>query len=212
MSPDRLARLVTVGAVAGPPALLAAVGLTHPHHLTGSTADWWMNLHILLLPVFVLLGVGHWVLLRGESHVLAWIGRAAALGFIALYGALDAIAGIATGTIMVRSRAATVEQRPEIEWLFGIGNELGSPGAWAFLVASVATSAVLLRRRGRRSLPGAVLLVGASIPFLESHIYWPTGGLAMLAMAVGFGSLAWVRAADSNSPAGAAVEGVGASR
>ncbi len=206
----RLVRSAVVGAVAAPPLLLAVLGLTHPHHLSGSTAERWMNLHIALLPVFVMLGVGHWMLLRGERDVLSWLGRAAALVFISFYGALDAIAGIATGTIMVRSGADTVEERPEIAWLFAVGNDLGSAGAWAFLVASAATAAVVLRRGGRRALPGAVLLVGASIPFLDSHIYWPTGGVAMLSMAVGFGWLALVPAARA-LPTASPVD-VGASR
>ncbi|MGI8530476.1 MAG: hypothetical protein ACR2KO_13475 [Geodermatophilaceae bacterium] len=60
----------------------------------------------------------------------------------------------------VRPGAGSVEERPEIGWLFGVGNDLGSTGAWAFLVASAATALLLLRRSGRRSLPGAVLLVG----------------------------------------------------
>lgn len=211
MSAARLARLSVVVAVAAPPLLLAALGLTHPHHLDGSTAERWMNLHIVLLPIFVLLGVGHWLLLRGERDVLSWIGRIAALVFIAFYSALDAVAGIATGTIMVRSGAGTVEERPEIGWLFGVGNALGSTGAWAFLVASAATALVVLRRTGRRSLPGVVLLVGASIPFLESHIYWPLGGVAMLAMTAGFGWLAFVHTAGARAPIASRVA-VGASR
>lgn len=186
-------------AVAAPPLLLAALGLTHPHHLDGTTAEWWMTLHIVLLPIFVLLGVGHVSLLRGERDVVAWIGRLAVLVFIAFYGALDAIAGIATGTIMVRSGAASAEQRPEIQWLYGIGGDLGTPGAWAFLVASVATSVVLLRRRGRVAVPGAVLLVSASVPFLDSHIYWPNGVVSMLVMAAGFGWLALLPADDCGS-------------
>ncbi|MBA2389248.1 MAG: hypothetical protein H0V67_03235 [Geodermatophilaceae bacterium] len=204
--------LPVVIAVAVPPLLLAAVGLTHPHHLTAATAGWWMNLHIVLLPVFVLLGVGHWLLLSGETGALAWIGRVGALVFIGFYGALDAIAGIATGTIMVRSGAGSVEERPEIAWLFGIGNDLGTAGTWAFLVAAAATSLAVLRRSGRRALPGAVLLVGASIPFLDAHIYWPTGGIAMLALAAGFGWLALVQAEERPSRAATSRTAVGASR
>jgi len=100
---------------------------------------------------------------------------------------------------MVRSGAASDEQRPEIQWLYGIGGDLGTPGAWAFLVASVATSVVLLRRRGRVAVPGAVLLVSASVPFLDSHIYWPNGVVSMLVMAAGFGWLALLPADDCGS-------------
>jgi hypothetical protein len=38
------------------------------------------------------------------------------------------------------------------------------------------------------------LLVGAAVVFLHSHIYWPVGGLAMLAIGSGCALLAWARA------------------
>lgn len=212
MPADRATRVPLVVGVTAPPLLLAALGLTHPHHLDGTTADWWMTLHIVLLPIFVLLGVGHLLLLRGERDVVAWIGSLAVLVFIAFYGALDAIAGIATGTIMVRSGAASAEQRPEIQWLYGIGGDRGTPGAWAFLVASVATSIVLVRRRGRVAVPGAVLLIAASIPFLDSHIYWPNGVVSMLVMAAGFGWLALLPADDRGSLPAASRLAVGGPR
>lgn len=200
-----------VVAVTAPPLVLAGLGFTHPHHLDASTADWWMTLHIILLPIFVLLGVGHLLLLRGEHNVVAWIGRLAVLVYIAFYGALDAIAGIATGAIMVRSGAATDDERPEIRWLYDIGGDLGTPGAWAFLVASVATSIVLVRRRGRGAVPGAVLLISASVPFLDSHIYWPNGVVSMLVMAAGFGWLALLPVEDRSVPT-ASRAAVGGSR
>jgi len=40
-------------------------------------------------------------------------------------------------------------------------------------------------------VPGSVLLVGAALVFLHSHIYWPVGGLAMLAAGIGCGLLEW---------------------
>jgi hypothetical protein len=33
--------------------------------------------------------------------------------------------------------------------------------------------------------------VGAALVFLHSHIYWPVGGLAMLAAGIGCGLLEW---------------------
>jgi hypothetical protein len=179
-------------AVTIPAILLAALGVTHPHHLTGESAQRWTDLHILLLPVFPLLGVAHWVLLRHQRGLLPWIGRIAAFSYIAFYGALDAIAGIANGTIMRRSGAATADERPETAWLFGIGNDIGGLGAWSFAVAGIATSIMLVRRQHRRALPGALVLAAASIYFaaLGVHIYWPRGVLTMLALAIGFGWLA----------------------
>ena len=182
----------TVLAVSGPPILLAGLGLTHPHHLTGGSAHWWTVLHTVRLPLFPLLGVAHWVLLRYESGVLAWLGRAAALLYVALYGALDAIAGVGAGTVAQRADVDHAPDRPEIRWLFAVGNQLGGAGAWSFLAACVATSAALLRRYGRQAAPGAALLLAAGVSFLDSHIYWPRGVVTMLVMAAGFGMLARV--------------------
>jgi hypothetical protein len=175
-----------------PALVLAGLGLSHPHDLTGATAQWWTILHIVLVPLFPLLGVAHWVLLRGERGVIAWISRIAAFLYIAFYAVTDHIVGIGNRWIMLESGARSTQERPEIGWLFGIGNDVGGLGAWAFAVAAVVTSWVLVRRAGRRALPGAVLLVAASVYFagVGVHIYWPRGVLTMIALAVAFGWLA----------------------
>ena len=173
-----------------PPVVLAALGATHPDHLGGDTADWWTTLHILLVPLFPLLGIGHWLLLRDHRGPVAWVARIAAFCYATFYGALDALAGIATGTIMRRSGVDDPADRPEITWLFSAGVDLGDIGARAFLVASVVTAVLLLRRGGPRAIPGCLVLVAASVSFLDSHIYWPRGVITMLGVAVGFGLLA----------------------
>jgi hypothetical protein len=37
-----------------------------------------------------------------------------------------------------------------------------------------------------------VLVIAASVSFLNSHVYWPRGVLTMYALAVGWGLLAWL--------------------
>lgn len=189
-------RLWVLLSVTIPALTLAAVGLAHPHDLTPESAQWWTTMHVLLLPIFPLLGLAQWVLVRGPG-ILAWGARLAAFGYAVFYGALDAIAGIGTGTLVLNGVHAggghelgTTERAPEIGWLFGAGNELGTIGAWSFLVGSVLTAVVLFQRHGRMALPGGIVLIAASVMFLSSHIYWPTGVFTMLAMAVGFGLLA----------------------
>jgi hypothetical protein len=171
-------------AVVTPPLTLAALGFTHPHELTAESANWWTVLHIVLLPIFPLLGVAHWLLVRSADGFLAGAVRVLAFAYVVFYGALDAIAGIATGTLM---RHGAPEQ---LASLSGIGNALGAIGAGAFLIASVLTGVIAHRRFGRRALLGALVLAAASVVFLQSHIYWPAGVLAMLGIAVGFGLLA----------------------
>src|SRR3954464_8663442 len=86
------------------PLLLALAGMVHPAGLSAETAHRWVQLHIVLLPVFPLLALGFPVLLRdrppaglaGAATVVAWVCAAVyAVG----YTGLDAVAGIAAGTV-----------------------------------------------------------------------------------------------------------------
>jgi hypothetical protein len=115
-------------AVTAPPLLLAGLGLTHPNDLSGASAGWWTSLHIILVPLFPLLGLSHWVLLHRRPGVIAWIGRVAAFLYIAFYAVTDHIAGIGTGVVMQQSGASSTSERPEIGWLFGVANDVGGAG------------------------------------------------------------------------------------
>lgn len=172
--------------VAVPGVALAVAGLFHPALLTPATAAAWWQLHVVALPLFPLLGAALWVLLRGERGPLAWFARVAAYVYAAFYTGLDTLAGIGAGLAV----AAQPDVGPVVGNLFRIGDDLAAVGVWAFLAAAVATGAVLVRRDGVRALPGAVILAGAAVPFLTSHIFWPVGGLTMLAIALGCALLA----------------------
>lgn len=101
---------VRVAGIVAAPLALAALGLTHPVHLDGDTALWWHQLHIVLLPLFPLLGVNLWWLLAGLTGPLPWVGRIAGFVYIVFYGALDVLAGIAAG--VVRERATQEACQP----------------------------------------------------------------------------------------------------
>lgn len=64
-------RAAFVVAVALPGLVLAVLGLFHPSALAPSTATFWWQFHVVALPLFPLLAVGLWVLLRGENGVPA---------------------------------------------------------------------------------------------------------------------------------------------
>lgn len=185
---------LTVLGIAAAPLLLAALGVTHPRILNPETAPYWHTLHLILLVLFPLLGVNLWWLLSGFSGWAVWATRALGLVYIAFYGALDVLAGIGTGLLVLRAPEANSPELSEtVRWLFAQGNELSLVGVWAFLLACVLTSAVLVQRVGRSALPGAVLLCGAALPFLSSHIYWPVGVVTMVVLAGGFALLLWAK-------------------
>lgn len=194
-----------------PALVLAVAGLFHPSELTASTADTWTLLHVLLLPVFPLLGLLVWWLLRGISGPVTWAANIAAFGFAAFYTALDVLAGIATGAL---ARDAVERDVPlpddQIDALFRVGNALGELGGWLFVAACALASVALFLRVGRTMLPGAVLLVGGAYVFSGAHIYWPEGGSSMLALAAGFALLALAphsRALTTAQPAAPATSG-----
>jgi hypothetical protein len=175
--------------VAGPPLLLAVVGLFHPSDLTADSAAAWRNLHVVLLPVFPLLALGPWVLVRGEHAAVRWAVAVLGFGYAVLYTALDVLAGIGAGALKAAGAGT--------EWtsvMFDQGNDLSTYGVWAYLVATVIAGGAVLARAGVAALPGAMIVAGAAWSFLGSHIYWPVGGLTMIALAIGWAALVVARA------------------
>lgn len=182
------------GTSALPALLLAGLGVVHPHYLGTETASLWWQLHVALLPVFPLLAVVLWVLLGGEHGVVAWAARIAAYGYAVFYTALDVLAGIAAGyAVQTEGRPSQVSVD-----LRSLGNDLGTIGAYAFVVASVLTVVVLVRRDGRAALPGAVLLIAGSVPFADGHVYWPIGGIGLIGIGAGCALLAAAAPPDAN--------------
>lgn len=168
-----------------PGVLLAGFGIVHPAALDAETAQFWSRLHVALLPVFPLLAAAQWALLDRAPDALRWIGRLAALGYAVFYTGLDAVDGIAAGAVVhAQHTRGGVEDA-----LFAIGGPLGHVGAACFLLASLVIAATYARRVGRATLPGAALLLGGSVLFLESHIFWPVGVAAMLSIAAGMALL-----------------------
>ncbi|WP_045312829.1 hypothetical protein [Lentzea aerocolonigenes] len=179
--------------LAVPGLILAGIGLTHPHHLDASTAQWWQNMHIILAVIFPLLGAAQWVLLEDSPKLVRYPARLAAFGYAVFYGALDALAGIGGGAMTLnggRDAAAPI---------FRIGNELGTIGAWSFFAASIAIAVCALLKHKLKAIPGAAFLLTGSFLFLDSHIYWPKGVIACTCIAIGMAATSYVSAAGSSA-------------
>jgi len=179
----RRARPWVLVAAVLPPLLLAGLGVMHPRELGDGTAVRWTVLHLVLLPLFPLLGVAPWLVARRGPRLAG--GAALLLGFVfaVFYTALDVPAGVGTGMLQ---QAGQTEGVPV---LFRTGNELSLVGVYAYLTATVLAAGVALRRAGWSALPGAVVVVLAAVSFLGSHVYWPVGVLTMLGLALGWGLL-----------------------
>jgi hypothetical protein len=147
---------------------------------------------VILLPIFPLLAVSLWLLLRGVPGPVAWVARIAAYGYATFYSVTDVLVGIGAGELTQFNAARGVQERTvEVDRLFTVGNDVGEIGVWCFLVACAATALAIVAWVGRRALPGAVVLVVAGVLFTGGwHIYWPAGVVTMLVLAVGLGLLA----------------------
>jgi hypothetical protein len=187
--------IVLLGLVAGPPLALAGLGLAHPTGLNPMSAARWRDLHVYLLPIFPLLGLAPWLLVRGEGRALRW--TAAVLGYLyaAFYTALDVLAGIGAGALQ------QANLRPAASVVFAQADDLVRYGVWAYLAAAVLASGVGLRRSGLAALPGSALVIGGAWSFRHSHIFWPRGVLTMLVLALGWTALVLAQRAQSGQRA-----------
>ena len=181
--------------VALPGLVLAAIGLTHPHHLDASTAQWWQNMHIILAAIFPLLGAAQWVLLDDTPKLVRYPARLAAFGFVVFYGALDALAGIGGGAMTLANGGRTDADAP----IFKIGNQLGTVGAWCFFAASIAIAVCALLKNRLKAILGAILLLAGSFLFLDSHIYWPKGVIACTCIAIGMAATSYASASGRSA-------------
>jgi hypothetical protein len=167
-------------AVALPPVVLAAVGISHPMHLTAASAEYWRNLHIAILPVFPLLGFAPWLVMRGWDAFLSWLVGILGFVYAAFYTALDVLAGIGAGGLKLDDMGMATGT------LFGLGNSLGFIGSVAFIAACAITGLATFRRYGLLTVPGSAVVILGSFLFLKDHIYFPVGVIGQLCIAIGW--------------------------
>lgn len=192
-------RRLPVALCALAPLSIGAAGLLHPTFLTPDTADRWFLAHLLLLPLFPLLGAVVWWLLRGDRTPAAWLARVAAYAYAVGYTALDSIAGVGLSWQVMRATDRG-EPGPALGDAFQIGDRIGHAGVWA-LAASVVVAALVLRpRTGPLVLLGGALAAASCVPFVDGHVFSPRGTLAMAGLAVGLGLMAYARESSTGSP------------
>ena len=176
-----LRRLLLVGT----PLVLAFLMIVHQLIDQFERPDAFLGLHLLLLPLFALVGVAIWALLEGVDGGAAWAAQVAAFVFLVGYVALDAISGIAASAIIASGAPWSKEAARA---LFASG-----PAALPTTVAvlawrvSVLLGALALYRAGRPLAP-LVLLVATTLWLNNDH-----GGLRGVVVFGGFAlAAAWL--------------------
>jgi hypothetical protein len=179
---------LAIAVVTLPPLVLLGVGLTHPATLTVESAGWWTTMHQILVPLFALLAVSVFVLLRRDRSPLALFGRIAAGTFTVFYGTLDAVSGIATGVV---AQAEGATDGASIAALFATGRIFAYVGGYSLLAAAVAVAGVAWLAGSRQWYfwVGAAFAIGGAALIARFHIYFPYGTATMACLAVGFALL-----------------------
>jgi hypothetical protein len=150
--------------------------------------QWWLTLHFITLPLFGLLGVTTYLLTKSGRGVAVTITRATAWSFIVFYTALDAIAGISVGIVVLNAQSLPASQQAvalqAASNLFS-SSYIAIPGfvgsiSW---VATVFAATWVLRKNGAPILT-LVLLPISALFFLFDHGP-PTGPIGMVLFFIG---------------------------
>ncbi|MEV7396331.1 hypothetical protein [Aeromicrobium sp. NPDC092404] len=174
-----------VGIAIGVPLLIAALGLAHPARLTFDDAQRWRDLHVVLLPLFPLLGLAPWFVARSVDRTYGVLALVLGYVFACFYTALDVLAGIGAGGLKL------AQDRGGFGVVFGLASDLGHVGSIALISASALACGCALRVAGWAAGPGTALVLAGDFGFMQEHVYWPGGGLSMLAIAAGWAGVVW---------------------
>jgi hypothetical protein len=169
----------------GTPLVLALLMVVHQLIDQFEQPEAFLLLHLVLLPLFALMGVAVWALLEGVGGATAWAARAAAFVFLVGYVALDAISGVAASAILASGAAWSTEATRA---LFTSG-PAAIPTTVAVLAwrVSVVLAAWALYRAGRPLAP-LVLLVATAVWLNNDH-----GGVRGVVVFGGFAlAAAWL--------------------
>jgi hypothetical protein len=169
----------------GTPLVLALLMVVHQLIDQFERPEAFLLLHLVLLPLFALMGVAVWALLEGVGGATAWAARAAAFVFLVGYVALDAISGVAASAILASGAAWSTEATRA---LFTSG-PAAIPTTVAVLAwrVSMLLAAWALYRAGRPLAP-LVLLVATAVWLNNDH-----GGVRGVVVFGGFAlAAAWL--------------------
>lgn len=183
-------RLPLIIGVAAPALVCALIGLIHPRTLTAESASLWQNMHIVLIPLFPLIGLGPWLIARRVDRRLGWLAAVLGYGFATFYTSLDLLAGVGAGAVVLGGESDA--RTP----LFAIARVLAVVGVWSLILGAVVAGIAGFIRARLAAIPGAVLAIIGAYLVYPGHVYFPIGTLAMLLLAAGFTILAFAVTRD----------------
>lgn len=172
--------------VAVPALLCATVGLAHPPKLNADSAEYWRAMHLVLIPIFPLIGLAPWLIARRAGRVFGWLGAIFGYGFATFYTSLDLLAGVGAGALVASGNSDATGP------VFAIARILGTIGVVSLALGVIVAGIAAYRVAGPLTIPGALLALVGAILIQNGHIYLGLGTVAMLLLAAGFVVLALV--------------------
>jgi hypothetical protein len=160
----------------------------------GPMAGDWLRIHLLQLPLFGLIGIAALNLTWGLEGFWPWLSRVAVWFFLIFYTAMDAIAGLAVGTILSHQTAGmdTRTVAAIVQFLFrdpvvgGVGSVISVAGSFGWLIAIFAAIIAIVMANGTRPwwmrLVPSMLLAVCGVVLLENHAN-PYGPIAFFCFA-----------------------------
>lgn len=186
-------RLSTALGASLPAIVCGMIGVLHPTVLTESTGSLWQGIHIVLIPLFPLIGIGPWLIARRVDRRLGFLGALFGYGYATFYTSLDLLAGVAAGTVQLAGFDAA--KTP----LYAIARILAMVGIVSLIAGVVTASIAAIVRAGLVALPGAVLALAGAVLHYYGHIYLGYGTIAMLLLAAGMVILAFAATRDDRA-------------
>ena len=184
--------------VLGAPLVLGLLELGHPGVMPGRPiaatlapiATWWTVLHVAQVPLFALLGLSVWLLVRDLDGRATRISRGAVAVFVVIYPAFDAAVGVGSGVVLSAlgplSADGMAAIEPALRALFWgpVTGMMAIVGGGAWVVALLA--AAWAWRGAGAPWPIVALLAASGLLLGFSHIR-PFGPLACGALLVAAG-------------------------
>lgn len=149
---------------------------------------WWTALHVVQIPLFALLGLAAFLLVRDLDGRAAWLSRRVIPIFVVVYPAFDAAVGVSSGVMVHTLNTFSAEQRATLEPGFHalfwgpVTGLMALVGSVSWLVALIAAALAWRRAGAPAFVVGALALSGLLLGV--AHIR-PIGPLACLAFLIG---------------------------
>jgi hypothetical protein len=168
-------------------------------------AIWWIVLHVLLVPLFVLMGYSLFLLLQGVHSNAATISRCATIIFVAFEIGYDTAIGLNSGILVYNAINLPVTQQGVIQQALQqlYGNPAIVISYYIFFLAgivAICSAAWALYRAGVGGLP-VIVLLGTLLSIYSHALPFGPLGTTCFFIAVLWIELSWRKSPGKESEA-----------